>query len=114
MVASLVRLEHQVGSLIHHIIPGEGKVSAHDSTSNKTRNVEGGYIARCDDITHIHHTPKDTSHTNHSQHTVEPIWERVRKLEARVESLMYQIHGLKNHQGHDIPEKEPDVHQVGR
>jgi len=113
MVASLVRLEHQVGSLIHHILPGAGGTSAHGTNSNQSKYVEGGFAARYDETTHIHHTTKDTSHSNHSQHAVDPIWEKLRKLEARVESLMCQMHGLNSHHGHDISEKKPDVYQDG-
>jgi hypothetical protein len=114
MVASLVRLEHQVESLIHHMIPGEGATAAQHINSTQKMDAESGFAARYDATTHVHHNPKNTSHTNHDQHATEPIWEKLRKLEARVESLLHQLHGLKSHQSHVIPEEKPNVHQDGR
>lgn len=114
MVASLIRLEHQVESLIHHIIPGEAGTAAQHIDSTQQMNVESGFAARYDETTHIHHIPKNTAHTNHSQHATESMWEKLRKLEARVEGLLHQLHGLKSHHSHINPEEKLENHQDGR
>ena len=114
MVASLVRLEHQVGTLVHHMIRKEGGASAHDTNGNGNKHVEGGFAEGYDNTTHIDHAPSNTLHTDHTQHSTGPIKENFQKLEARVESLMHQIHQLMNREGHHITEEEPDFYQGGR
>ena len=106
MVASLVKLEQQVGMLVHHIISKEGGASADDTHSNDIKHAEGGFAARYDETT-VRHAPNNVAHTDHTQHSTEPIRESFRKLEARVESLVHQMHGLMKHQGHHITEEEP-------
>lgn len=114
MVASLVKLEHQVGTLLHHIILKEGGASVNGTNGNGNKHVEGGFAERDDNNTHREHAPNKTSHTDHTQHSTEPMKGSVEKLEARVESLMHQMHQLMIHQGHHITEKEPDYYQGGR
>lgn len=114
MVASLVKLEHQVATLVHHIIQKEREALAHDTNGDGNKFVEGGYAARYDDTTHIHHNPRKMSDTDHNQHSTEPMTGSIQKLEARVESLMHQIHQVMIHEGHHIKEKEGDYYQGGR
>lgn len=110
MVASLVRLEHQVGTLAHHFIQKESKASAQDTNGDGNEHVEGGLVELYS-TTHVNDTPKITSGTDQTQQSTGIIKEGFEKLEARVESLMHQVHQLMHHQGHHITEKEPDFYQ---
>lgn len=114
MVASLVRLEHQVGTLVHHIMLKEDGASAHDTNGSGNKIFEGGFAERYDNTTHKDHAPIKSSHTNHTQHSTEPMGESLQKLEARVESVMHQMHQLMDRQGHHIIEETPDFYQGGR
>ncbi len=115
MVASLVRLEHQIGTLVHHVTQKKGGASEHAADGgNGNSYVEGGYAQRYDDTTHMHHDPVATSHPQHTQHSGEPLEESVKRLEASVEGLMHQLHQIMNHLGRDIKEEDQDFYQGGR
>lgn len=114
MVASLMRLEQQVETLVHHITSKEGGASTHDTNGNGIKPAGGGFAERYEETTIIHHAPNNTAHTNGSQHSTEPLRDSFRKLEARIESLMHQMHEIMRHEGHHITEKEPDYYQGGR
>ena len=62
MVASLVKLEHQVGTLVHHIIlkDKEGGASVNGTNGNGNKHVEGGFAERDDNNTHREHVPDRT------------------------------------------------------
>jgi len=84
MVESLVRLETQVGKLVHHLVK-DGESFVHTG--------------------HAHHQDPDarrfdeTTNTNRFQRPLEPIEDSFAKLEARVETLMHQVqHIMKNHE----------------
>ena len=97
MVASVVKLEQQVGALIHHLLPKEG----HDNAPPRP-----GFAERFDETT-VRHTFNHTPPPDHRQHTTELMREEFRKLEARVDSLGRQMHELIHHQRHHITEKVP-------
>lgn len=83
MVESLVRLENQVGKLVHHLIK-DGESFVH--TGHGSKSDPGA--KRFD----------ETSDPNRFQRPLEPIEDSLAKLEARVESLMHQVqHIMKNH-----------------
>lgn len=116
MVASLVRLEHQVGGLVHHFRAKEDGASAHATNANGIKDVEGGFAEPHDNtIKHINHGHDSTLETwiDPALPPAEHTEGRFHKLEARVESLMHQIHQLMIHEGHHIKEKEPDYYQGG-
>lgn len=112
MVASLIRLEHQVRTLLHHVI-GEDGTSADDTNGNTKKHIDIGFAGRYERSTQFEHAPNDTSHTERTQHSSEPIVDSFRKLECRVQSLLHQMHGLVIHQGHHIAEQEPVIPQSG-
>ena len=106
MVASLIKLEQQVATLVHH------HSSAHEIKGNETKPRGGGFAERYDDTT-IRHVPNNTSRTDHSQHSTESMRESFWKLETRVENLVRQMHELMNAQGHYTTKKELDDGQGG-
>lgn len=83
MVESLVRLETQVGKLVHHLVK-DGESFAHT-----------GHGARGDpDAMRF----DETTNPNRFQRPLEPAEDSLAKLEARVEGLMHQVqHIMKNH-----------------
>lgn len=113
MVSSLVKLEHQVGSLVHHLLPKGGEASARETYGNETQPPRVGFAERYEGT--IRHDPQNTSHTDHTsnQHAMELMRENLRKLEARVDGLVHQMQGLMHHQDHHITEKVPDDSQGG-
>ena len=117
MVASLVRLEHQVGTLAHHFKTKEDGAPAHATNGNGNQHAEGGFAERYDNtVKHVNHGHDSTLETwiDPAQRSAEPTETRIHKLEARVESLMHHIHQLMVREGHHITEKEPDYYQGGR
>lgn len=113
MVASLVRLEHQVGTVVRHLTQKKGGASEH-ATHGGNKYVEGGYAQRYDDTTQIHHDASANSHPQHTQHSGESLGESVKKIEAHVEGLMPQLHQMMNRLGRDIKEEDQDYYQGGR
>jgi len=117
MVASLVRLEHQVGTLVHHFETKEDRAPARATNGNGNQHAEGGFAELYDNtVKHVNHGHDSTLETwvGPAQRSDEPTETKFHKLEARVESLMHQIHQLMIREGHHITEKEPDHYQGGR
>ncbi|KAL2045557.1 hypothetical protein N7G274_001985 [Stereocaulon virgatum] len=78
MVGSLIRLENQVGKLIHHFVKdGEHLLHMPHSVESTKRFDE----------------PSE-SHENRLQRPLEPTEESLKKLEDRVESLTAQVKGI--------------------
>lgn len=118
MVASLVKLEQRVGTLLHHaslkinedLAPGDPSSLKTDADSTPATNThlydhaEHGVADRDSDIpnTKLYHA----SETDLTEHSTEAMSKSLRRLEARVEHLMHQMHQLMNHHGHHIPDKE--------
>lgn len=111
MVSSLVRLEHQVGALVHHFRSKEASAPAPGTNGHANGNghVEGG-SAEPDEhpVKHVNHGHDSTLETwiDPTLRSDEHTEGRFHQLETRVEGLMHQIHQLMIHGGHHHEEKK--------
>ena len=81
MVESLVRLENQVGKLIHHFVKDGESLLHKPHTPHTSESAK-----RFDEPTE--------PHEGRLQRPLEPIEESLRKLEQRLESLVAQVAGI--------------------